>query len=122
MIKTIYKLAFLAVIILLTSCHDDFLNRNPLSAISSETFWKSEQDVMGALSACYEPLSKTGWEAGFGGLTAQWEALTDDGYTNAGWPSNFPAPSRGLIESTTSGIVRDWYFLKAVVYNSVLIL
>ncbi len=109
--KIIYPIGILAIVFALSSCQDDFLDRSPLSAISSETFWKSEQDVIGALSACYDPLSPVGWEAGFGGLTAQWEALSDDGYTNAGWPSNFPAPSRGLIESTTGGIVRDWYFL-----------
>jgi len=45
----------LAGILLISSC-SDFLDRNPLSEISNESFWNTETDATAALTGCY-----SGW-------------------------------------------------------------
>jgi hypothetical protein len=40
------------------SCKKDFLDKNPLDALSSQTFWKSDIDVQQALTGVYSKLQK----------------------------------------------------------------
>jgi SusD family. len=42
----------------LTSCQKDFLDRSPLDALSKNSFWKTESDVVYAVNGCY-----SGWES-----------------------------------------------------------
>jgi len=50
--------ALLAIMVLTThtSCDKDFLDKNPLNAISGPTFWKTETDVQMSLTAVYRTL------------------------------------------------------------------
>lgn len=50
--------ALLAIMVLTThtSCDKDFLDKNPLNAISGPTFWKTETDVQMSLAAVYRTL------------------------------------------------------------------
>lgn len=43
--RTAFSAVFLAVI-LLTACNDDFLTRDPLDEVTSETFWNTENDLL----------------------------------------------------------------------------
>jgi hypothetical protein len=59
--KNINKLltkAFISIMVLMafTSCNKDFLDKNPLDAISGATFWKTEADVQMSLTAVYRTL------------------------------------------------------------------
>lgn len=92
----------------LNSCVD-FLDKNPLSAVSSETFWRNVNDVESALAGVYTSLVTRHWTVGFGGLRTQMDGLSDDGYGNASWPDNFNIPQSGDITSTTGGVVRKYY-------------
>ncbi|GAB2792394.1 RagB/SusD family nutrient uptake outer membrane protein [Rhabdobacter roseus] len=42
-----------ALTLLLSSCSDDFLDRVPLDQIADETFWKTEDQLVLAVNACY---------------------------------------------------------------------
>lgn len=92
----------------LTSCND-YLERNPLVAISTETFWQSKEDAESALSGVYQTLVTNTWTIGFGGLRTQIDGLSDDGYGAAGWPGNFNIPQFGDITSTSGGVIRHYY-------------
>lgn len=53
------KIAFIGAFILMLisfSCNEDFLDKNPLDQISSETFWKNKTDVDMAVTGCYAHL------------------------------------------------------------------
>lgn len=49
--KILYS--FLSGLFLMVSCNDDFLERAPLDAISDETFWKTEENLILAADALY---------------------------------------------------------------------
>ncbi len=90
------------------SC-EDFLEKNPLSAVSSETFWRNDEDAKNALAGVYQTLVTGNYTIGFGGLRTQIDGLSDDGYGNASWPGSFNIPQSGDITPTTGGVVRDYY-------------
>lgn len=92
----------------LNSC-SDFLDKNPLSAVSTETFWRNENDAKNALAGVYQTLVTSHWIIGFGGLRTQIDGLSDDGYGNASWPDLFNVPQSGDVTSTTGGVVRNYY-------------
>lgn len=47
-----YSLIIIAFLFL-SSCSQDYLERNPLDQISNETFWNNEKDALAAASGCY---------------------------------------------------------------------
>ncbi len=93
------------LIMLITfSCNDDFLEKNPLNEISSETFWESEDDVEMAVAGCYARLKGTflNYQRGY------MEGLSDNGldYWNI---YNIKTMALGTINSNTGGIVSAVY-------------
>ena len=101
--KYFFCLAWLLAAV--TSCKKDFLDRNPLAQPSSGTFWSTEEDIKLALAGVYSTLNRTG--EGFGPFTIYWDGLSDNA-----WPrqSTFNTVVQGTIESTTVGVVADYYF------------
>lgn len=100
----IFSLAFF-LLAAFASCKKNFLDRNPLAQPSSGTFWKTEDDIKLALTGAYSTLNRT--TEGFGYLTVYWDGLSDNA-----WPrsSSFNTVVQGTIESTTGGVVSDFYF------------
>lgn len=47
-----YNLIIIALLFL-SSCSEDFLNKNPLDKIANETFWNNEKDAIAAAAGCY---------------------------------------------------------------------
>ncbi len=47
-----------AILLLLGSCNNDFLERNPLDSVSSQIFWNSEEDVRSGLAGVYSRLQQ----------------------------------------------------------------
>jgi starch-binding outer membrane protein, SusD/RagB family len=47
-----YNLIIIALL-LLSSCSEDFLNKNPLDRVANETFWNNDKDAVAAASGCY---------------------------------------------------------------------
>ncbi|MES2240748.1 MAG: RagB/SusD family nutrient uptake outer membrane protein [Bacteroidota bacterium] len=58
--------------IILTSCSEDFLDKQPLDQVSDATFWKTENDAMLALTGCYD--IGAGWSGQdfFNGISLLW--------------------------------------------------
>ncbi|MGV8096433.1 MAG: RagB/SusD family nutrient uptake outer membrane protein [Mangrovibacterium sp.] len=90
--------------LILFSCNEDFLDKNPLDQISSETFWKSENDVDMALTGCYERLKGSFLDFQRGYL----EGLSDNGYVY--WDLlGIENMSLGNINASSGGVKNDIY-------------
>ena len=90
-----------------TSCQQDFLDKNPLNAVSTETFWMSEADVNTALAGVYSRLQQNflGYERVYlDGLSDN--AFLDPGNTNQ---SNFHAMTIGSISPGLGGAMVNMY-------------
>ena len=53
-----------SLVLLMSSCLNDFLEIEPLNTVSTEIYWKTENDVRAALNAGYVPL-KDAYKKGF---------------------------------------------------------
>ncbi|PTT01437.1 RagB/SusD family nutrient uptake outer membrane protein [Pedobacter sp. HMWF019] len=86
-----------AFVMLLTivSCKKDFLNRPPQDQLSDATFWKTENDVFGALNTVYS--NTLGGE----GATIYEDAKTDNAYGQYPWESTATVVSSGDINSAS---------------------
>lgn len=78
------------IAIVLHSCSDDFLQRNSLVAVSSATFWSSEDDALSGLAACYDGLQDNFLYNGdiFSGCgPVNMDCMTDNGghFNWSGW-------------------------------------
>ena len=99
--KTIILLALSFLGITISSCEDDFLDKQPSSQLPSDTFWKTEQDAQLALTGVYSNLQQNmlairadgGWPPT---IKPNWDALTDDCY------QTFNYGFRELIDGTAS--------------------
>lgn len=94
--KFIYKHSILLLItnsILFISCSDSFLDRQSLVAMSEKDFWKTEQDALSALAACYDGLQDHYlyggglWECG----PLNMDCMTDNGghFNWSGWMAGY---------------------------------
>lgn len=104
-------LALLGMIIGLSACNKDFLNKNPPDQLSAGTFWKTPADADLALAGIYSYLvqgynytSSTNTGQGWGAGSPYWESLTDNAYSGA-----FGNVAIGAIEATTGSIQSDAY-------------
>ena len=69
------SIVFITVIMLLSSCMDEFLNVQPVSDLSSEKFWKTDDDVRSALNSAYSYIQTTfnyGFTSWFEGRSDNW--------------------------------------------------
>ncbi|MDH7461722.1 RagB/SusD family nutrient uptake outer membrane protein [Chitinophagaceae bacterium 26-R-25] len=98
-----------AVPFFLTSCKKDFLDKQPLDAISSESFWKTQADADMALAGCYKLLAPM--DEGYGALTPHFEGLSDNAYCNFPWEGGFTNIAKGIITSTSGGALSNEYKL-----------
>jgi len=79
----------------ISSCKKDFLDTNPLDAVSSQTFWKSDDDVQQALTGVYSKL-----QSGFYSDTKVFlDAYSDNAYDRFSYFS-FDVYTQGVINST----------------------
>lgn len=90
------------------SC-SDFLDKNPLDQISSEVFWNNQKDAEMALAGVYNSLySARDYNASYNINRITMDALTDNAFE--GYDSwKFRSIGKGIIESTTGGIIAYIY-------------
>ena len=103
------KLIFLGVYALglsvFTSCND-FLDKQPLDQISTETFWKTTNDADKALTAVYAGLRNSTYSAiPAKGPCTELECLSDNAVTR----SAHSAIQQGNINASTGGILDDMW-------------
>lgn len=116
--RSIYSLSVISLFIL-NGCGDNFLDVLPEDAITSETFWESEEDVIMALNGVYNVLRDTyiyGNGPGFDAYSPN--AYQWNGANQLIGNGNITAGTGGVIQGTwTSGyklISRANYFLENI--------
>ncbi|SEJ26569.1 Starch-binding associating with outer membrane [Dyadobacter koreensis] len=113
--------ALLATLVLggTSSCDDSYLDKNPLNAISGETFWKTQADVDMALVGVYRRLQSVV----FGHRRSILDSYSDNSYDRHN-QIGFQNPSIGIINASNvptslynepyAGIAAANYFLENV--------
>lgn len=96
---------------ILSSCSDDFLQKNSLTEISNETSWKSTQDAFMGLTACYDALQNNflyggnAWSLG----PLNMDCMTDNGghFNWSGWMAGYDITNG--IHTPSSWAVRSYW-------------
>ncbi len=92
-----YKsILFLAILFVFASCVD--FDKEPLDALSKETFWSNQKDAVTAVNACYK-----GWESG--GNIMYLDAATDNAYNQFPW-EGYAGIGNGSFSPTDTGAAR----------------
>ena len=91
----------LAIMIIFAGCKKDLLNTIPNDRISSEIFWKTDNDATLAANAVYTHLSQ-GAEHFIG-----WDGMSDIVFTNPTGPTE-ASISQGQFTTLNSRISKDW--------------
>jgi len=103
-IKTIFGVALLSILV---SCNEDFLEKNPLNSVSSQTFWESEDDVKSGLTGVYSRLQQNflGYERVY------LDGLSDNAYLDPGNGNqpNMTMMTTGSISSGLTGAMANMY-------------
>lgn len=105
--KKLNKLGFFGVallVLVICSCNDDFLEKNPLDQISSETFWNNESDLQNAVTGCYARLKGSFLDYQRGYL----EGLSDNAYAHWGL-YGIDNMSLGNISASSGGVKDNVY-------------
>lgn len=98
-----YLILVLAIVI--SGC-DDFLNKNPPSKPSGNTFWKQKRDLDMALTACYGTMTKS-VQGYFSWGTPKWDSFVDN-CRSIDEGITFDV-FQGNIDPSITGIIRDVY-------------
>jgi hypothetical protein len=103
------KLLCLAMATVFMAC-SDFLDKNPLTQLDSDTFWKNEQDVQAALTATYSThrTSIFGSVRGANGVAMDIESLSDNAITTSSYVSYGTILQGGVGPSTGGAINQFW--------------
>ncbi len=95
------------LILFAASCNDDFLDKNPLNSVSSQTFWDSEDDVKSALTGVYSRLQQNflGYERVY------LDGLSDNAYLDPGNGNqpNMTVMTTGSISPGLTGAMANMY-------------
>jgi hypothetical protein len=94
---------------LFTAC-SDFLDREPLTQLSSETFWKTEQDVQAALTATYSTYRTSifGSVRAANGVSIDIEALSDNAIITSSF-AGYQGIMQGGINPSTGGAISQFW-------------
>ncbi len=113
--KTTKNILSLMLVVVLagvcSSCGDSFLQKNSLVAVSSGTFWQTEDDALEALAACYDGLQNyylyNGDPYTFGPLNM--DCMTDNGghFNWSGWMAGYDICNG--ISTTDSWVASDYW-------------
>lgn len=112
------KLTGIILLLILSSCDKTLLDKNPLDALSSETFWHTDADAQLALVGCYNK-QYYNWSMNIG--RCYLDCLTDNAFGQWGAASyNMDVMSTGNLTPTTSGIDFSSYYQGVSTFNNFL--
>lgn len=89
------------VLLFITSCSSDFLDRNPLDRPSNEAFWNTEKDALAAATGCYE-----GWFRA--DALPYFDCASDNSYNPFSW-EGWQAHATGLSTPTNVGQSENYF-------------
>lgn len=93
-------LLFVVIINFFTSCKKDLLKSLPNDRLSSEIFWRTDEDAISASNAVYTYLENVN-------SYFSWDGMTDIGHTNS-IPSQDALIERGQYDATFSRMLNEW--------------
>lgn len=100
---TKYIISIFTLLVLLTGCNKDFLEKNPPQNISSGEFWKNESDVKMGLAGCYTCLR--------GGYLT-WQRSYFDAAVDNAWAQNYGDIRNmqiGTLDAANAGAANSLY-------------
>src|SRR5690606_8948538 len=93
------KAFFIGVIALCFVSCSDYLDKNPLDQVSSESFWNNQAEVDMALAGVYARL----YQSTFGHKDGSWDVMAGDAY------GTVITLAQGNIEPTSGGLISSIY-------------
>jgi starch-binding outer membrane protein, SusD/RagB family len=108
--KNYIKFIYLLLLVTVLSACEDLLDKQPLSQLKSDIFWKRESDVQAALAATYSPYRTNiaGSVPGSNGVSFAIECLSDNAISSSGF-FNIQGIMHGGINPQTTGAVQDFW-------------
>jgi ribulose bisphosphate carboxylase small subunit len=100
---------------LVTSCNEDFLDKQPTDSLTNSTFWTSTDNAQKAVTAVYQFLGDEWWKTF---LTA----ATDDSYAWSTWPSDVRDIANGSAIASSGTISHFWSFYYQAIASANVIL
>ncbi|MGV8094746.1 MAG: RagB/SusD family nutrient uptake outer membrane protein [Mangrovibacterium sp.] len=97
----IYLFGFLLAGLMLTSCNEDFLDKQPTDSLTNDTYWVNANNAQKAVTACYQYLGDDWWKTF---LTC----ATDDSYAWSNWPCDIMYAANGSA-TTNMGTFRHFW-------------
>ncbi len=110
--KNYFEILVLFVLVF-SSCSDDFLEKKPLSSLTSESWYNTKDEIKASINAVYDPLQHTSM---YKHAAARWGAKTDEMYRAFDWygftytPTN--SASNVMWNSLYQGILAANVFLE----------
>jgi hypothetical protein len=103
------KLLYLVMATMAMAC-SDFLDKEPLTQLAADSFWKTEQDVQAALTATYSThrTSIFGSVKGSNGVSMDIESLSDNAIILSSFVNYSGILQGGITPSTTGAITQFW--------------
>lgn len=107
--KSIKILYIIVAATLLAAC-SDILDKDPLTQLSSDTFWKTEADVQAALTATYSTYRTSifGSVRGANGVSFDIESLSDNAVTSSSFGGYMTIMQGGISPSSGGAINQFW--------------
>ncbi|MEN8122444.1 MAG: RagB/SusD family nutrient uptake outer membrane protein [Bacteroidota bacterium] len=103
--KNISKLILAGLILMMFASCEDFLERNPIDKISSQTFWKNQTDAEMGLAGVYQSLTQVSYADGwYNHSRMDFDCLTDDGYLRHGH-GQIQNIAKGLANPSLGGAI-----------------
>jgi hypothetical protein len=108
--KNIRSILPIVIVMMLVSSCSDFLDKEPLTSFRSEDFWKTEQEVLAALTATYSThrTSVFGATRGSNGVSFAIEAISDNALSTSGYASYNTILQGGITPGTGGAINQFW--------------
>jgi len=102
----INKVGFISMLLLIfmSSCKKDFLDKNPTDQLAAETFYSSKSSIDMALTACYGSLKSCLFTWNMPAL----DCLTDNAYSTGNY-YNATSLSQGPVNPTAGGYIDSVY-------------
>lgn len=91
------------LLFLLVSCQEDFLEKNPLDAPSSETFWTSADNAEMWVNTLYNSLPS-------GGQGIYWDNWSDDGHGRTKPTEHGGEIANGTFQTTSGIVANEWSY------------
>ena len=100
-IKNYSIYGFLSACLFLISCNDDFLDKQRTDALSTETYWVSEENAEMAVNSCYGFFGDEWW-------TTFLTCATDDSYAWSDWPCDIKYVPEGSATTSLGTFKHFW--------------